>query len=69
MSLLERTYKKNIASGSLWQQILGALAKHWWLTLLFVLFCCPDNHLILSAMPWPCLRWLPMVQVDQSGTW
>ena len=70
MSLLERTYKKNIASGSLWQQIWGALAKHWWLMLLFVLFFvltiisfCPPCH---SSACDVCL-WCKLIKAEPGN--
>ena len=44
MSPFERFYKKSTSSEKIGAQILGALAKHWWLTLFLLVFA------ILSAI-------------------
>ena len=38
MALFEKTYKKNMSSDKLGRQIWGALLKHWWLSVLVLLF-------------------------------
>ena len=51
MNPLKKTYKKNLSSEKVGQQIWGALTKHWWLTLLFAFFLALT---IVSFLPTPC---------------
>jgi len=68
MNPFETIYKKNTASENLGRQIWGAMAKHWWITLIFIIFIIL-SILSLCKLSGDCISefWIKLLKMEPGN--
>ena len=70
MNIFERTYKKNISSENLWLQAWGAIAKHLWVFILFIVFGVLSGFSLFDPCkcdPCLCGKWCMLIKIAPAN--